>query len=1181
MKNKIFLFAIFLLAQSFSLSYASCIEDSVYVVSDLCKNNDCSETWTGEVTISTTDSFSLNSYTKKNFKASDVENKILFYETYFHWINYEINWYCLNESCSSKENKSLSLEQITSINNEFSLDNWKTYANGTNFFLRNYNIILEELHYKLFGTNKEYNISEISENIAYIGTDSNFFRIKNVCNNYNCSNSRVKDINLNDSTNYVLLSSWTKTSFDLEKYTKHKYEDSYFNLDKTLIKAGWNITTSFWFSDIMPNSWCWIKSYTYQIYQEFDDDWIKHPLLNWNWQSFFVNTTTWEVSWSLDELNFLHTEKDWNILKVEIREPFIITKESNIKFYIEIKDENENYKSPLRAINEYYSLDVIASEPVVWESIIESGYDRTLNYYPFDTFNFKIILKDIYWNIIRDTNKWLDISYPFSYYKLSSNVWTFTEWSISAVKSSWDYFEFRFQPEKSWYYEKTFNIDFYKKDANWNSTSVKIPIELKDSTNWWKIYIWSIWSNNDFDISCTNKDIVLKTKCESDDLSWCNPIFNQTKTFTWNVWTGSLIIKDYAHNQKSFSYNIQHIDKIIPEIKIDWYSFPSNNNIKATDSILLEFSDETAPACNAENFLKYSIYNKNNPSEIYYSGTSSIWDLSKIINLDILKFAWNKSIVIKVEDKYWNVNLKEIVFNVVPKNVSETKSSISYVSSSWEYANNSDFHTFKLTLKDDFWNPVTNKSLIFINQECILVWCKTLKTNMIDNSWTDALLEYDWWTVSNANWEIFFKIKSLSPWEFSYNFKMKLYKWDNNYNNIALLDNINIDNTNKNSFKKPFIANIKVSDDDWATWWWSEKLSFWTALKYKLDLQNLSSISSYNIDNFISRVKATDEVNYSIVNKSAISDFNSDPKFDATINTSLTASSITSDIWVKIEPSAIINYNLWWENILYYLTNSSSDYGNTAISIENTNNFVWVKIVWSLQWQWKQEITWQEKNVSDLSKQTLRWEIRKNAYKYISSLSSSASTNKVKYVEWDFTLSWNPSYETLVVKNWNLFIDWDLNISKKSFWIIVLKDWYNPEIDFSGKWNIYVGPSVKEINALIFADWWLISSNSSWNPYLSDTSTRSVALKKQLFINWTLFTRNTIWGSILAWWSYKLPWWSNTTDFNKAMIYDLNYLRRWKESCLELNPWTCKYNAWTVIFYDSKAQSNPPELFKK
>jgi hypothetical protein len=54
------------------------------------------------------------------------------------------------------------------------------------------------------------------------------------------------------------------------------------------------------------------------------------------------------------------------------------------------------------------------------------------------------------------------------------------------------------------------------------------------------------------------------------------------------------------------------------------------------------------------------------------------------------------------------------------------------------------------------------------------------------------------------------------------------------------------------------------------------------------------------------------------------------------------------------------------------------------------------------------------------------------------------------------------------------------------------------------------------------------------------------------------------------------------------MIYDLNYIRRWNDWCIDINSnlncedstlWEIK--EWFIIKYDTRIQSDPPKLFSK
>lgn len=67
--------------------------------------------------------------------------------------------------------------------------------------------------------------------------------------------------------------------------------------------------------------------------------------------------------------------------------------------------------------------------------------------------------------------------------------------------------------------------------------------------------------------------------------------------------------------------------------------------------------------------------------------------------------------------------------------------------------------------------------------------------------------------------------------------------------------------------------------------------------------------------------------------------------------------------------------------------------------------------------------------------------------------------------------------------------------------------------------------------------------------------------------------------------SYILPGGTKTNDFNKAMIYDLNYIRRANVGCDKNNDTDCtdtgEYKDPFVIKYDSRVQLSPPKLFEQ
>jgi hypothetical protein len=499
------------------------------------------------------------------------------------------------------------------------------------------------------------------------------------------------------------------------------------------------------------------------------------------------------------------------------------------------------------------------------------------------------------------------------------------------------------------------------------------------------------------------------------------------------------------------------------------------------------------------------------------------------------------------------------------------------LSDSW-YANNSDTNAIYATLsvetedhKDaiNLWTPSAFVDLS--NNKVDRVYWTGPSSLEINAVTTNIIIKWDWspQKVKIAD------VKSKTPFV-SCNNKVSFSLWWQN----MVLGNIWY------NFKKPYVWDLQASTNGWDTW--DAKPSIWTMTTYRLsaiDPKFILAPSSYDIS------LTNDKISYIweniILQDTILGDIEWPYKFKTRINSSATATELNQTPWLQVT-LPIISYDLWWDNVKYYL--STYDYGNDKTPIKlDWDPFLWVKIIWGLQWAWKYEFTWQWKNISNLYPSDLRTEIRKRAYNYISSMSGGTIINNVMYVYWDWPISWDLNYETLVVVNWNVKITWDLNTSKKKLWIIVLKDNYSTSNWYDGKWNILVTPGVKTINAIIYADGWFMSADSSWNLYTTDSIDRTNALQYQLTMNWSLFTRNTIWWAQLGWvkngWIYILPGWTTTPLFDKAMIYDLNYIRRWNIWCDTNNSWNCYDNGeikeWFIIKYDSRIQIDPPKLFYK
>ena len=301
------------------------------------------------------------------------------------------------------------------------------------------------------------------------------------------------------------------------------------------------------------------------------------------------------------------------------------------------------------------------------------------------------------------------------------------------------------------------------------------------------------------------------------------------------------------------------------------------------------------------------------------------------------------------------------------------------------------------------------------------------------------------------------------------------------------------------NFKKPFVWNISSSWD----------ISLWTKLVYDITaIPTASWFSNYAI------WLTTNNISYlwediTLQNTQLLPyDWDWVRQFETRINSSSVAWEINDRPWIQVV-MPVVSYTMAnWQVVRYYLSKYENGNDRTPISLTG-EEFIWIKIIWWLQWAWKYEFTGQWQNVSNLYPSDLRTEIRKRAYDYTKSMTSwQDPLNKVKYIEWDISISWDLPYETLVVKNWNVIITWNLNPSNSKLWIIVLKDWYDVGNWYLSKWNVLVNQAVGSVNAMIYADWWFISSDSSGIVYDTDSTDRTYSLQQQLTISFQLSIYN-------------------------------------------------------------------------
>ena len=110
--------------------------------------------------------------------------------------------------------------------------------------------------------------------------------------------------------------------------------------------------------------------------------------------------------------------------------------------------------------------------------------------------------------------------------------------------------------------------------------------------------------------------------------------------------------------------------------------------------------------------------------------------------------------------------------------------------------------------------------------------------------------------------------------------------------------------------------------------------------------------------------------------------------------------------------------------------------------------------------------------------------------------------------EYQVPVEWK---NTLIVKGGNVYINADIynkNDANDILIIIAKRDETNPQ----NGWNIYVNPWVTNIDAILIAEWSLMSYN--WDILHSRDGVNIDSLRKQLLIYWTVITKNTIWENI-------------------------------------------------------------------
>ncbi len=299
--------------------------------------------------------------------------------------------------------------------------------------------------------------------------------------------------------------------------------------------------------------------------------------------------------------------------------------------------------------------------------------------------------------------------------------------------------------------------------------------------------------------------------------------------------------------------------------------------------------------------------------------------------------------------------------------------------------------------------------------------------------------------------------------------------------------------------------------------------------------------------------------------------------------------------WTEVVKNYSIENSRW--KILTITQNQIFDDKKISVNwINNIKNWLWLLSNYS-------EANWKTLNTLNSIKTIFNRNVNKNLFKYtkwklaitneynLNSLDHNkkifyynyewqrATTYSNKENKWKILTLWNWAthsdsvlkvywQQLLYLKWWNLYINTDIsNSDNNSLLVIVVK---RDSTNKKNWWNVYINPNVTNIDAVIIADWSIIDYD--WNNILN-TSINPNALRKQLLIYWSVFTKNSYWKDIATYWTddYISNWWELV---NNIKTYNLSRLRSFQVMLNNDVTWDCstplneivaKWNTWTWI----------------
>ena len=1075
--------------------------------------------------------------------------------------------------------------------------NTKTYLNWKDYVLSNYSNILKQIN-----PDMDDSLTWIDENILNYNTWELSFNFANACKWYKCSNFSTISVWYDYNWPLTLVRPTNTTWIRLKIDNDNTSFDSYEIVSLHTLGITWALDIQ------LPYSWCSDVKYKYKLYYIYKWwDWNAHPINVITADTFTLNTKDWTLSKEdIDEWKdkFIKVKFDdvYKVAKVMIHEWAYLSKAWDYTFYLYVKDEFWNETA--------LKLNHIPIKVVPWlpssstSKAILIWYDSSTNYYTNDTFDINFILKDSMWNVISNQT-WIDIYYDWWWNKnnnmqfhLWNGVWQngYIKWVKSVGEKNNAYFHVKIRFKNIGNYPLKFKIKYPKKD--WTYMYVNVKVLEWENTKVIPIVPRSTWS--DFNISCTNKKIVLKYTCIRDNFSWCWKSWQITFTSENDNGKGwSIVIKDHAYNQKTKVYKINHIDKTAPTI---WFENYKPVILATNNPLTIDLYDKRPSGCSINKHVKVVVnwFEKVNKT-IDYNGSVDIlaWTFKK---------AWVYNITIQSKDAAWNTTTVDKTIRVIPNNNIHIEFDHTEPSST-VYADWKTKVTSYFIVKDEFWN--------------ILYWNNLVKNiNIHSNSVLDeknnkekALYISNYSKDISSSWKIWIKYtlynKSNNNLILTWNIDIYDRKWTNTSPYYEKLTSYHSPSLNFSVDTLGNITNI-ISQSYFS---WDKIITLWynNRLWVKIPTIGCSSTSTYTLKN----IKLKLNLSYKDKNWSSINNIKLVgwtwyvDMVDNLLNWGYTLSNSVNcwdDIYLpftwRFEANNWVpspRFTVAWNVEVTYVLNWN-DWDKTITKILNFDNkldvnYWWVDVVWlySNSGKWLYELM---RNVWNLN-MSKWWNSINDKYKTFSNIVKNAkkltrgynsTENSLTDIWWlyyykdkDVTLNWwTINKKSLIfVDGWNVYINWNIRkenpSSNKTLTIVVTS---KPD---KTKWKIIIDPKVTNIDAIMITEWGIFSYESVSNRFAAVKWRKDNELKNQLAIYWFILSKwNTIWWSIAINDKYVLPWGkklkaNNTNNYYYAWLYDMNFLRRYHYI---INQWRKAKDPikWSLLS-DDKFGTNPVVIF--